>query len=93
VAGLFRGLARDAAARFSFLLSIPAIAGAAVVTVPDVPSGADWGTTIAATGVAAVTGFVAIVFLLRYLRTRTMLPFAAYCVGFAALSLTVAAAR
>ncbi len=93
VGGLFRGLARDAAARFSFLLSIPAIAGAAVVTVPDVPPGTDWGPTIAATGVAAVTGFAAIVFLLRYLRTRTMLPFAAYCVGFAALSLTVAAAR
>lgn len=93
VAGLFRGLARDAAARFSFLLSIPAIAGAAVVAVPDVPPGTNWGPTIAATGAAAVTGFAAIVFLLRYLRTKTMLPFAAYCVAFSALSLTVAAAR
>lgn len=89
VAGLFRGLARDAAARFSFLLSIPAILGAAVVAVPDVPPGTDWGATLAAAVVAAVTGFIAIAFLLRYLRTGTMLPFAAYCVALSALSLTV----
>lgn len=93
VGGLFRGLARDAAARFSFLLSIPAIVGAAVVALPDVPPGTDWGPTIAAAGVAAITGFAAIAFLLRYLRTRTMLPFAAYCVALSALSLTVAAVR
>jgi undecaprenyl-diphosphatase len=92
-AGLVRGLARDAAARFSFLLSIPAILGAAVVAVPDVPPGTDWGPTVAATGVAAVTGFATIAFLLRYLRTRTMLPFAAYCVVFAVGALAVVAAR
>lgn len=92
-AGLFRGLARDAAARFSFLLSIPAILGAAVVTVPDVPPGTDWGSTLAAAGVAAVAGFAAIAFLLRYLRTKTMLPFAAYCVALSALSLMVIAVR
>ena len=92
-AGLFRGLARDAAARFSFLLSIPAILGAAVVAIPDVPARTDWGATIAASAVAAVSGFAAIAFLLRYLRTRTMLPFAAYCAVLATLSLTVVAAR
>jgi undecaprenyl pyrophosphate phosphatase UppP len=43
--------------------------------------------------VAAITGFAAIAFLLRYLRTRTMLPFAAYCVALSAVSLTVVAAR
>lgn len=93
VGGLFRGLAREAAARFSFLLSIPAILGAAVVAVPDVPPGTDWGPTIAATAVAAGTGFVAIAFLLRYLRTRTMHPFAVYCVALSALSLSIAATR
>jgi undecaprenyl-diphosphatase len=93
VGGLFRGLARDAAARFSFLLSIPAIVGAAVVALPDLPPGTEWGPTIAATGAAAITGFAAIAFLLRYLRTKTMLPFAAYCVAFSALSLTVTAVR
>jgi undecaprenyl-diphosphatase len=93
VGGLFRGLARDAAARFSFLLSIPAIIGAAIVAVPDVPAGTDWGPTVAGTAVAAVSGFAAIAFLLRYLRTRTMHPFAVYCVAFSAVSLTVAALR
>jgi undecaprenyl-diphosphatase len=93
VGGLFRGLAREAAARFSFLLSIPAILGAAIVAVPDVPPGADWGPTIAATATAAVTGFAAIAFLLRYLRTRTMIPFAVYCVALSFVSLAVAAGR
>ncbi|MGH2764711.1 MAG: undecaprenyl-diphosphate phosphatase [Actinomycetota bacterium] len=93
VGGLFRGLAREAAARFSFLLAIPAILAAAIVAVPDVPPGTDWGPTIAATAVAAVTGFVTIALLLRYLRTRTMLPFAAYCVALSVASLTVAGTR
>ena len=92
-AGLFRGLAREAAARFSFLLSIPAILGAAVVAIPDVPAGTDWGPTLVGAGVAAVAGFTSIAVLLRYLRTRTMVPFAAYCVALSALALTVAAAR
>jgi undecaprenyl-diphosphatase len=89
VGGLFRGLQREAAARFSFLLSIPAILGAAVVAVPDVPEGTDWGPTVAGAAVAAVTGFAAIAYLLRYLRTRTMRPFAYYCVVFSVVALTV----
>ena len=92
-AGMLRGLSREAAARFSFLLSIPAIAGAALVAVPDFPAGTDPGPVIAATAVAAVTGFAAVAFLLRYLRTRTMHPFAVYCVLLSALSFTVAATR
>jgi undecaprenyl-diphosphatase len=91
--GLFRGLSREAAARFSFLLSIPAIAGAAVVAVPDLPPGTDWGSVLAATAVAGVSGFAAIAFLLHYLRTRTMRPFAVYCVALSALSFAVLVAR
>jgi undecaprenyl-diphosphatase len=86
-AGVFRGLRRDAAARFSFLLSIPAILGAAVVALPDLPRDADLGPMLAGAAVAAVTGFAAVSLLLRYLRTRTMRPFAVYCVAFAAISL------
>ncbi|MGH2691450.1 MAG: undecaprenyl-diphosphate phosphatase [Actinomycetota bacterium] len=86
-AGVFRGLRRDAAARFSFLLSIPAILGAGLVALPDVPADADWGRLALGAGVAAVVGFAAIAFLLRYLRTRTMRPFAGYCVLLAAVSL------
>jgi undecaprenyl-diphosphatase len=86
-AGIFRGLRRDAAARFSFLLSIPAILGAGIVALPDVPADADWGRLAVGAGVAALAGFAAIAFLLRYLRTRTMRPFAGYCVLLAAVSL------
>ena len=86
-AGVFRGLRRDAAARFSFLLSIPAILGAAVVALPDIPPGTDLGPMLMGAAVAAVTGFAAISLLLRYLRTRTMCPFAVYCVAFAAITL------
>ena len=86
-AGVFRGLRRDAAARFSFLLSIPAILGAGVVALPDVPADADLGRLFVGAGVAAITGFAAIAFLMRYLRTRTMRPFAVYCVLFAAVAL------
>jgi undecaprenyl-diphosphatase len=86
-AGVFRGLRRDAAARFSFLLSLPAILGAGLVALPDVPAGADWGPIAAGAAFAAATGFAAIAFLLRYLRTRTMRPFAFYCVMLAAVSL------
>jgi undecaprenyl-diphosphatase len=86
-AGLFRGLTREAAARFSFLLSLPAILGAALVALPDVPADADWGRMAMGAGAAAVTGFASIAFLLRYLRTRTLRPFALYCVVASAVTL------
>jgi undecaprenyl-diphosphatase len=92
-AGLFVGLAREPAARFSFLLSLPAIAGAAIVSLPDVPPGADLGLLILGGVVAAVAGFAAIAFLLRYLRTRTMRPFAVYCVVASAVTIGVWLAR
>jgi undecaprenyl-diphosphatase len=86
--GLLRGLSRDAAARFSFLLGLPAIAGAAIIELPDL-TGVEPVTVIAATAVSAATGFMSIAFLLRYLRTRTMRPFAAYCVVASAVALAV----
>jgi undecaprenyl-diphosphatase len=78
-AGLYIGLGREPAARFSFLLSLPAIAGAAIVSLPDVPPGAELAPLLVGGVAAAVAGFAAIAFLLRYLRTRTMRPFAVYC--------------
>jgi undecaprenyl-diphosphatase len=86
-AGMFRGLSREAAARFSFLLSLPAILGAAIVALPDLPPGADLGPLLVGAAAAAVAGFAAIAFLLGYLRTRTMRPFAVYCLALAAVTL------
>lgn len=87
VAGLFMGLRRESSARFSFLLSLPAILGAAIVSLPDVPPGADPAPMIVGGAGAAVSGFAAIAFLLRYLRTRTMRPFAVYCVVASAVTI------
>jgi undecaprenyl-diphosphatase len=89
VAGLFMGLGRESSARFSFLLSLPAILGAAIVSLPDIPRGADPGPMLVGGIAAAVSGFAAIAFLLRYLRTRTMRPFAAYCVVASAVTIGV----
>jgi undecaprenyl-diphosphatase len=89
VAGIGRRLSRDAAARFSFLLALPAIIGAGVLQIPGFPSGTDWVLVAAATATSAVFGFAAIAYLLAHLRTRTLVPFAVYCILASAVGLTV----
>jgi undecaprenyl-diphosphatase len=78
-AGLFEGVSREAAARFSFLLSIPAILGAGVLKLDDL-SNASESTAQLAVGflAAAISGFFAVSFLIRMLRTRTLWPFIWY---------------
>jgi undecaprenyl-diphosphatase len=78
-AGLFEGVSRGTAARFSFLLSIPAILGAGILKLDEL-SGATETTAelVAGTVAAAVSGFLAVSFLLRMLRTRTLWPFIWY---------------
>ena len=80
-AGLAVGMARDNAARFAFLLAIPALVGAALVKVPDL-GGTSLGLGAAVAGFVAslVTSYAAIWGLIRYLKTRNLYPFAAYCV-------------
>lgn len=76
---LFLGLRRESAARFSFLLALPITFGAALVKVPDlVRSGADAGPVVSGMAAAALSGFLAIRFLLAYVRTRTYAPFVVY---------------
>lgn len=82
MAGLFRGLNREDAARFSFLLSIPAIAGAGILEFVgelkhlSLTSGGP--ELIVATLTALVSGYLSIAFLLRYLRTRSTNVFVLY---------------
>jgi undecaprenyl-diphosphatase len=80
-AGLGLSVARDDAARFSFLLAIPALLGATIVEAPTLGRG-PLGAGAGAAGFAAslVTSYLAISALIRYLRTNTLYPFAAYCV-------------
>lgn len=85
------GLDRDSAARFSFLLLIPAVAGATVYKAAGavhegLPSGVA-GPMVVGTIAAAVSGYLAISFLLRLVRTTSYRPFVLYryAVGVAVL--------
>jgi undecaprenyl-diphosphatase len=78
-AGLFQGVSREAAARFSFLLSIPAILGAGILKLDELSGATETPAELAAgTLAAAVSGFLAVSLLLRVLRTRTLWPFIWY---------------
>jgi undecaprenyl-diphosphatase len=82
------GFARPDAARWSFLLSVPAIAAAGVFEMKDAihELGATGTAPLAlATAAAAVTGYASIAWLLRFLRTRSLLGFAVYRVLIGAL--------
>lgn len=87
---LFLGHKREAAARFSFLLALPITAGAALVKVPDLlVSGVELAPVLVGMLTAAVSGLLAIGFLLRYVRTRSYAPFVWYRFAFAAVVLGV----
>jgi undecaprenyl-diphosphatase len=78
-AGLFLGVSREAAARFSFLLSIPAILGAGILKLGELDAaGESAAELVIGFGAAAVAGFLAVSGLLRLLRTHTLWPFIWY---------------
>lgn len=93
--GLFRHMTREAAARFAFLLGTPAFFGAAILKSPDLAdmSGDEASRMLVGFAFSAMTGFVVVHFLLRFLRTRTLMPFVWYRFGAAALTLLIGAAR
>ncbi|MBS3939826.1 MAG: undecaprenyl-diphosphate phosphatase [Actinobacteria bacterium] len=89
--GMVLGLSRAAAARFSFLLSIPIIIGATIFKLPDFgtvePGTLAFSPFEQAAGflAAAVSGYIAITYLLKLVQNRTLLGFARYVVVFAVL--------
>jgi len=78
--GLFSGLKRETAARFSFLLSIPAIAASGLLELPkalhSISTG--WAPIAVATVVSGISGYLSIAFLLKYLQRHTTYAFVAY---------------
>jgi undecaprenyl-diphosphatase len=80
-AGLFLGLKRETAAKFSFLLSIPAVFGSGLLefyqSIKYINSAELLNLTVA-TIAAAISGYFAIAFLLHFLRTRSTMLFVAY---------------
>jgi undecaprenyl-diphosphatase len=95
-AGLFKGLSHEDAARFSFLLATPVILAAGVLKLPDLagPAGAGiHGQVLAGSVASGIGAYLSVRFLTRYFETRTLTPFAIYCLmaGFVSLIwLTVA---
>lgn len=92
-AGLAMGFKRDVAARYSFLLAIPAVFASAALTAGDIASDdfVNWPATIVATVVAFVVGYFVIAGLMKYLQTRTFLPFVIYRIGLGTLLLVLLA--
>jgi undecaprenyl-diphosphatase len=82
VTGMRRGLARQDAARFAFLLSTPVILAAGVLKIPDLfgPLGQGIrGQILLGSVLSGLGAYAAIRFLVRYLRTRSLVPFGVYC--------------
>jgi undecaprenyl-diphosphatase len=80
--GLFLGYEREAAARYSFLLAIPAVLASGLFELKDVPdSDVTWGPTVLATLIAFGVGYSAIAWFLRYITTKSFAPFVIYRVA------------
>ncbi len=79
--GRFLGFERAAATRYAFLLAIPAVIGAGLFELKEIPNGENtygWGPTIVATVISFVVGYAAIAWLLRYVTTHSYTPFVLY---------------
>jgi undecaprenyl-diphosphatase len=82
VGGLARGLRHDDAARFAFLLSTPVILGAGVVKIPELfkpEAHAVLGPALVGSVLSGIAAYISVRFLTSYFETRTLRPFAIYC--------------
>ena len=82
VAGMFRGLSREDAARFAFLLATPVILAAGALKIPDLMGrlgNGIHGQVLVGSVLSGIGAYVSVRFLVRYFRTRTLYPFAVYC--------------
>ena len=88
--GRFLGYDREAATRYAFLLAIPAVVGAGIFELPDIPHGDNaYGPmpTLVATWCPSSSGTPSIAWLLRYVSTRSYLPFVIYRILLGGLTL------
>jgi undecaprenyl-diphosphatase len=89
VTGMSRGLSREDAARFAFLLATPVILAAGVLELPKLtgPEGNGiHGQILVGSILSGVGAYVSVRFLMRYFQTRTLTPFAIYCFVFGLLA-------
>jgi undecaprenyl-diphosphatase len=96
VAGLYRGLAREDAARFAFLLATPVILAAGLLELPKLtgPLGHGiHGQILVGSVLSGLGAYVSVRFLTRYFQTRSLTPFAIYCVIFGLFSVIYLSVR
>jgi undecaprenyl-diphosphatase len=82
VGGLWRGLSHEDAARFAFLLATPVILAAGVLKLPSLAGSAGdhiHGQVAVGVVITGITAYLSIRFLIRYFETKTLTPFAYYC--------------
>jgi undecaprenyl-diphosphatase len=94
-AGVFLGFDRQTAARFAFLLSIPAILGAFLFSLGDIATGmAGTGGIAYVVGflAAVISGFLAVRFMMRYLKEHRLRPFAIYTLALGLFVIVVSVA-
>ncbi|MGP4049110.1 undecaprenyl-diphosphate phosphatase [Streptomyces sp. 2A115] len=78
--GLLMGYTREAAARYSFLLAIPAVLASGLFELKDASESGhvSWGPTIFATIIAFVVGYVVIAWFMKFITTKSFMPFVYY---------------
>ena len=83
-AGMFRGLSREDAARFAFLLATPVILAAGALKVPNLIQKGHgmYGPILVGSILSGIGAYISVRFLVRYFQTRTLTPFAIYCFVF-----------
>jgi undecaprenyl-diphosphatase len=90
VTGMFRGLSREDSARFAFLLATPVILAAGVLKVPDLTgplAKGIQGPILVGSILSGVGAYVSVRYLVKYFQTRTLTPFAIYCILFGGASI------
>ncbi|MEV0778625.1 undecaprenyl-diphosphate phosphatase [Streptomyces sp. NPDC050433] len=77
--GLLMGYTREAAARYSFLLAVPAVLASGVFELKDAGQGhVSWGPTVFATVIAFVVGYAVIAWFMKFITTKSFMPFVIY---------------
>ncbi|MEW1686209.1 undecaprenyl-diphosphate phosphatase, partial [Streptomyces sp. NPDC093594] len=92
--GLFMGYRREAAARYSFLLAIPAVLASGLFELKDAADGGhvSWGPTLFATVIAFVTGYAVIAWFMKFISTKSFMPFVWYRIALGVVILALVAA-
>ncbi|MEU6625459.1 undecaprenyl-diphosphate phosphatase [Streptomyces litmocidini] len=92
--GLFMGYTREAAARYSFLLAIPAVLASGVFELKDASESGhvSWGPTIFATVIAFAVGYAVIAWFMKFITTKSFMPFVIYRIALGILLIVLVSA-